>query len=117
MLFVWEWADISYSDCIIQATHSDCMIETSSWNVIFHFCYFTLIFCSNGLITSKVYSLFILLFLIELKIKVALFLCSSVYREMKRYQNDFSSWCGECNREKMERQRSSIAATRSVIFI
>ncbi|KAH9802172.1 2-oxoglutarate and iron-dependent oxygenase domain-containing protein CP2 [Citrus sinensis] len=43
-----------------------------------------------------------------------IFLYSSVFREMKRYQKDFSSWCGECFREKKERQRLSIAATKSV---
>ncbi|AES76574.1 putative procollagen-lysine 5-dioxygenase [Medicago truncatula] len=37
---------------------------------------------------------------------------SSVFREMKLHQKDFSSWCGECNRMKMERQRSTCAATR-----
>ncbi|KAF7819928.1 putative PKHD-type hydroxylase [Senna tora] len=41
---------------------------------------------------------------------------SSVFREMKRYKKDFSSWCGECNREKKERQRSLIAATRLELF-
>jgi hypothetical protein len=33
---------------------------------------------------------------------------------MKLYQKDFSSWCGECNRMKKERQRSTCAATRLV---
>lgn len=42
------------------------------------------------------------------------FLYSSVFREMKKYQKDFSCWCGECLREKKERQRASIAATKSV---
>ncbi|CAL5186621.1 unnamed protein product [Lathyrus oleraceus] len=37
---------------------------------------------------------------------------SSVFREMKLYQKDFSSWCGECNRMKQERQHSTCAATR-----
>ncbi|BBH04135.1 2-oxoglutarate and Fe(II)-dependent oxygenase superfamily protein, partial [Prunus dulcis] len=32
--------------------------------------------------------------------------------EMKKYQKDFSSWCGECLREKKERQRISIRATK-----
>lgn len=36
---------------------------------------------------------------------------SSVFREMKRIKKDFSAWCGECNREKKERQRQSVAAT------
>jgi hypothetical protein len=39
---------------------------------------------------------------------------SSVFREMKKYQKDFSSWCGECKREKMERQSQSVKATKLV---
>ncbi|RWW04462.1 hypothetical protein GW17_00032314 [Ensete ventricosum] len=41
---------------------------------------------------------------------------SSVFREMKKYQKDFSSWCGECQREKKERQRQSLAATKMVVL-
>lgn len=41
---------------------------------------------------------------------------SSIFREMKRYQKDFSSWCAECSREKKERQRLSIAAAKSVKY-
>ncbi|KAG8639151.1 hypothetical protein MANES_14G108800v8 [Manihot esculenta] len=37
---------------------------------------------------------------------------SSVFRELKKYQKDFSSWCGECRRERRERQRLSITATK-----
>ncbi|XP_050226008.1 2-oxoglutarate and iron-dependent oxygenase domain-containing protein CP2-like [Mercurialis annua] len=37
---------------------------------------------------------------------------SSVFRELKRYQKDFSSWCGECRREKKVMQRLSISATK-----
>ncbi|GJN40225.1 hypothetical protein PR202_gb29409 [Eleusine coracana subsp. coracana] len=36
----------------------------------------------------------------------------SVFREMKKYQKDFSSWCAECKREKMERQSQSVKATK-----
>lgn len=39
---------------------------------------------------------------------------SSVFREMKKYQKDFSSWCGECQREKRERQIQSVKATKLV---
>ncbi|KAJ7975173.1 2-oxoglutarate (2OG) and Fe(II)-dependent oxygenase superfamily protein [Quillaja saponaria] len=46
------------------------------------------------------------------RINLLLWCRSSVFREMKKYQKDFSSWCGECFREKTERQRSSIAATK-----
>jgi hypothetical protein len=40
--------------------------------------------------------------------------CSSVFRELKKYQKDFSSWCGECQREKKERQRLAVGATKLV---
>ena len=39
---------------------------------------------------------------------------SSVFREMKKYQKDFSNWCGECKREKMGRQSQSVKATKLV---
>ncbi|XP_065881519.1 2-oxoglutarate and iron-dependent oxygenase domain-containing protein CP2-like [Euphorbia lathyris] len=37
---------------------------------------------------------------------------SSVFRELKKYQKDFSSWCGECARERKERQHLSVIATK-----
>lgn len=40
--------------------------------------------------------------------------CSSVFRELKKYQKDFSKWCGECQREKKERQRLAVGATKLV---
>ena len=43
-------------------------------------------------------------------------LYSSVFREMKKYSKDFSGWCGECEREKKERQRQSVTATKLVGF-
>ncbi|XP_065040072.1 2-oxoglutarate and iron-dependent oxygenase domain-containing protein CP2-like [Musa acuminata AAA Group] len=46
------------------------------------------------------------------RINMLLWCRSSVFREMKKYQKDFSSWCGECQREKKERQRQSLAATK-----
>lgn len=36
---------------------------------------------------------------------------------MKKYQKDFSSWCGECQHEKEERQRQSVAATKMVLLL
>ncbi|KAH7549368.1 hypothetical protein JRO89_XS13G0020800 [Xanthoceras sorbifolium] len=48
------------------------------------------------------------------RINLLLWCRSSVFREMKRYQKDFSSWCGECSREKKERQRASLVAAKSV---
>lgn len=46
------------------------------------------------------------------RINLLLWCRSSVFREMKKYQKDFSGWCGECQREKKERQRQSVAATK-----
>ncbi|KAJ6822761.1 putative PKHD-type hydroxylase [Iris pallida] len=46
------------------------------------------------------------------RINLLLWCRSSVFREMKKYQKDFSSWCGECQREKKERQIQSVAATK-----
>ncbi|CAN0907801.1 2-oxoglutarate and iron-dependent oxygenase domain-containing protein CP2 [Linum grandiflorum] len=37
---------------------------------------------------------------------------SSAYRELKKYKKDFSSWCGECLRQKKERLRKTIASTK-----
>lgn len=37
---------------------------------------------------------------------------SSVFRELRKYQKDFSNWCSECEREKKERQRQSISAIK-----
>ncbi|XP_002524872.2 2-oxoglutarate and iron-dependent oxygenase domain-containing protein CP2 [Ricinus communis] len=50
------------------------------------------------------------------RINLLLWCRSSVFREMKKYQKDFSTWCGECLREKKERQRLSIAATKSELL-
>ncbi|XP_031248199.1 uncharacterized PKHD-type hydroxylase At1g22950 isoform X3 [Pistacia vera] len=50
------------------------------------------------------------------RINLLLWCRSSIFREMKRYQKDFSTWCGECSREKKERQRLSIATTRSELL-
>ncbi|XP_024030340.1 uncharacterized PKHD-type hydroxylase At1g22950 [Morus notabilis] len=46
------------------------------------------------------------------RINLLLWCRSSVFREMKKYQKDFSGWCGECLREKKERQRTSLVATK-----
>lgn len=46
------------------------------------------------------------------RINLLLWCRSSVFRELRKYQKDFSSWCGECQREKKERQRQSIANTK-----
>ena len=39
---------------------------------------------------------------------------SSVFREMKKYQKDFPTWCGECQREKRGRQSQCVKATKMV---
>ncbi|KAF8407768.1 hypothetical protein HHK36_006904 [Tetracentron sinense] len=46
------------------------------------------------------------------RINLLIWCRSSVFREIKKYQKDFSSWCGECQREKKERQHLSIAASK-----
>lgn len=50
------------------------------------------------------------------RINLLLWCRSSMFREMKKYQKDFSSWCGECLREKKERQQQSVVATRSELL-
>ncbi|PKI69432.1 uncharacterized PKHD-type hydroxylase At1g22950-like [Punica granatum] len=50
------------------------------------------------------------------RVNLLLWCRSSVFRELKKYQTDFSSWCGECQRNKRERHRLSIAATRSELM-
>ncbi|KAM7487684.1 hypothetical protein LguiB_025168 [Lonicera macranthoides] len=51
------------------------------------------------------------------RINLLLWCRSSVFRELKKYQKDFSSWCSECQREKKERQRLSVAAIKLVYYI
>ncbi|XP_021896169.1 uncharacterized PKHD-type hydroxylase At1g22950-like [Carica papaya] len=47
------------------------------------------------------------------RVNLILWCRSSIFRELKKYlKDDCSSWCGECQREKRERQRLSIAATK-----
>ncbi|KAI3884291.1 hypothetical protein MKX03_017131 [Papaver bracteatum] len=46
------------------------------------------------------------------RINLLLWCRSSAFRELKKYQKDFSAWCGECQSDKRERQRQSIAATK-----
>lgn len=50
------------------------------------------------------------------RINLILWCRSSVFRELKKYQRDFSSWCGECQREKKERQLLSISATKEELL-
>lgn len=46
------------------------------------------------------------------RINLLLWCRSSVFRELRKYQKDNSSWCSECQREKKERQRQSVAAMK-----
>ncbi|KAG6391660.1 hypothetical protein SASPL_149417 [Salvia splendens] len=48
------------------------------------------------------------------RINLVLWCRSSVFRESRKYQKDFSSWCAECQHEKKERQRLSVAAIKMV---
>ncbi|XWS16666.1 hypothetical protein CRYUN_Cryun34aG0110600 [Craigia yunnanensis] len=50
------------------------------------------------------------------RVNLLLWCRSSVFRELRKYQKDFSSWCGECQREKKERQRLSVAATKQELL-
>ncbi|XP_059433419.1 2-oxoglutarate and iron-dependent oxygenase domain-containing protein CP2-like isoform X4 [Corylus avellana] len=46
------------------------------------------------------------------RVNLLLWCRSSVFRELKKYQKEFSSWCGECQREKNERQLLAVGATK-----
>ncbi|QCE08568.1 hypothetical protein DEO72_LG9g3597 [Vigna unguiculata] len=40
---------------------------------------------------------------------------SSAFRELKKYQRDFPSWCGECKRKKKERAQLSLMFTQQIM--
>ncbi|KAI7999075.1 putative PKHD-type hydroxylase [Camellia lanceoleosa] len=46
------------------------------------------------------------------RINLLLWCRSSVFRELRKYQKDFSNWCGECQCEKKERLHQSVTATK-----
>ncbi|GAV65741.1 2OG-FeII_Oxy domain-containing protein [Cephalotus follicularis] len=50
------------------------------------------------------------------RVNLILWCRSSIFRELKKYQKDYSNWCGECQRQKKERQRQAIAATKLEIL-
>ncbi|PON87013.1 Prolyl 4-hydroxylase, alpha subunit [Trema orientale] len=50
------------------------------------------------------------------RINLLLWCRSSAFRELKKYQKDCFNWCGECQRQKNERQRQSITATKLEIL-
>ncbi|CAL0331106.1 unnamed protein product [Lupinus luteus] len=46
------------------------------------------------------------------RVNLLLWCRSSVYREIRKYQKGFCSWCGECKREKEERMHTLIDNTK-----
>ncbi|GAB2280023.1 2-oxoglutarate and iron-dependent oxygenase domain-containing protein cp2 [Dionaea muscipula] len=50
------------------------------------------------------------------RINLILWCRSSAFRELKKYQEDFSSWCGECQREKKERQELSVSRIKQELL-
>ncbi|XP_021752046.1 uncharacterized PKHD-type hydroxylase At1g22950-like isoform X2 [Chenopodium quinoa] len=50
------------------------------------------------------------------RVNLILWCRSAVFRELKKYQTDFSSWCGECQREKKVRQQLSISAVKEELL-
>ncbi|EPS65631.1 hypothetical protein M569_09146, partial [Genlisea aurea] len=46
------------------------------------------------------------------RISLLLWCRSSAFRELRKYQKDFSGWCPECMREKKERQHQSVSSTK-----
>lgn len=46
------------------------------------------------------------------RINLLLWCRSSVFRELKKHQKEFSNWCAECQREKKERLHQSVSATK-----
>lgn len=72
--------------------------------------------CQSWGLTARIIFNYAFLFINFLSVYPQSF-CSSVFRELKKYQKDSSNWCGECQREKKERQRQSITATKLVVKI
>ncbi|GAB2226630.1 hypothetical protein Droror1_Dr00022443 [Drosera rotundifolia] len=50
------------------------------------------------------------------RINLILWCRSSVFRELKKHQRDCSRWCGECLREKKERQELSVSAIKQELL-
>ncbi|CAL5396646.1 unnamed protein product [Camellia sinensis] len=49
------------------------------------------------------------------RINLLLWCRSSLFRELNRYQSDFSSWCGECQRVKKEAHEDQLLMKRSLL--
>jgi hypothetical protein len=76
-------------------------------------CAFGLIFNAESEFMARIKVYCIVLFYNLVRLYAQSF-CSSVFRELKKYQKEFSSWCGECQREKKERQLLAVGATKLV---
>ncbi|PWA39043.1 oxoglutarate/iron-dependent dioxygenase [Artemisia annua] len=50
------------------------------------------------------------------RINLLLWCRSSVFRELRKHQKEFESWCGECQREKRERLNQVVAAKKGEFF-
>ncbi|CAK8573980.1 unnamed protein product [Lathyrus sativus] len=50
------------------------------------------------------------------RINLILWCRSSAFREIKKYQREFPSWCGECKRKKKERERIAVYATKAELL-
>lgn len=46
------------------------------------------------------------------RMNLVLWCRSSVFKELSKYQKTFISWCSECQRQRRERQRQSVDATK-----
>lgn len=51
------------------------------------------------------------------RINLLLWCRSSVFRELKKHQKEFLSWCGECQREKQARLLQSVAAKKMELLL
>ncbi|XP_047330848.1 2-oxoglutarate and iron-dependent oxygenase domain-containing protein CP2-like [Impatiens glandulifera] len=49
------------------------------------------------------------------RINLLLWCRSSAFRELKKYQTEYPTWCAECLRKKKERQRQKVAAKLELI--
>ncbi|KAK7343438.1 hypothetical protein VNO77_12185 [Canavalia gladiata] len=50
------------------------------------------------------------------RINLLLWCRSSTFRELKKYQRDFSSWCGECRRRKKEKEHLTVNAIKEELL-
>lgn len=50
------------------------------------------------------------------RVNLILWCRSSLFRELKMHQTEFSSWCGECLHQKKERQKNFLAARKQELL-